>query len=490
MIENKNIPAEVLEVTKTLKNAGFQAYLVGGCTRNLLLGKTPKDWDVTTDANPQEIIGLFTKTFYKNDFGTVTVVNEEATNDSVRNIEITPFRLEANYSNSRHPDSVSFSKDINDDLKRRDFTINAMAYDPDKGHLEDPFKGQVDLAAKIIRAVGDPKERFDEDALRIMRAVRLATELSFDISRETHEALKSCVPALNKIATERIRDEFTRIIQAREAQKGIELMNELGILSSVIPELESGIGVDQNGDHIYDVWTHNLKALQNAADHDWPLHVRLGALLHDIGKPKTKRFSEEKKDNTFYGHEVVGGKMAAKIMDRLKYPNHLQDVVTKLVRWHMFFSDVDQITLSAVRRLIVNVGVENVADLMKIRVCDRKGMGRPKEKPYRLRKYEAMVEEALRDPVSVKMLKINGDILIRDMKFKPGPRMGWILHALLEEVLEDPKNNNFEYLKRKVEELDKLSDSELKKLGQSGIEKKNKTEAEEIEEINRRHFVK
>lgn len=490
MIDNKKIPKEVLDVVSTLERANFDAYLVGGCTRDLLLGKTPKDWDITTNANPEEIQSLFDKSFYENDYGTVTVVNEETEEQSLKNIEITPFRLEAKYSNSRHPDSVSFSKNIEDDLKRRDFTINAIAYNPTKGQLVDPYKGQVDLSNKLIRAVGDPDERFSEDALRMMRAVRLSTELELDISRETHDSIEKMAKNIDKIASERIRDEFSRVTLSSNPLKGVELMGELGLLKSFAPELEKGIGVEQNGDHIYDVWTHNLKAMQNAADKDWPLHVRLGALFHDISKPETRRWSEEKQDWTFYGHEVVGSRVANQIMGRLKYPNKMKDVVSKLVRWHMFFSDVDQITLSAVRRLIVNVGVDNVEDLMKIRVCDRVGMGRPKEKPYRLRKYEAMVEEALREPISVKKLKLNGDIMLADMHFKPGPRIGWILHALLEEVLDDPEKNTLTYLKKRAKALDKLDDKELKAFGDSGKSKKDTEELKEIEKINKKHKVK
>ncbi|HEY4506033.1 MAG TPA: CCA tRNA nucleotidyltransferase [Candidatus Paceibacterota bacterium] len=484
------VPKEVLKVTETLQKAGFQAYIVGGCVRDLLLGVKPKDWDVTTDATPPDIEKLFTKTFYENDFGTVTVVDEETEEKTLRNIEITPFRIEGKYSNKRHPDRVDFSNKLEDDLKRRDFTINAMAYNPATSELVDLYKGQEDLKDKVVRAVGDPSDRFNEDALRIMRATRIATELNFEISHKTIEAIKNKANLLSEIAIERIQVEFTRVIMSTRAMAGIEQMHELGILTHIVPELEEGIGIKQNGDHIYEVWEHNLRALQNGADKNWPLHVRLAAMLHDIAKPKTREWNKEKNDWTFYGHDVVGGRMARKIMERLKYPNKITEVASKLVRYHMFFSDVDQITLSAVRRIVSKVGPENVADLVKLRVCDRVGMGRPKEKPYRLRKYESMVEEAMRAPVSVQMLKIDGEVLMKQVHVKPGPRMGWILHALLEEVLEDPNKNDSDYLVTRATELEKLTDQELKKLGESGKDKREEAEGKEIKEIRHRHGVK
>jgi len=338
--------------------------------------------------------------------------------------------------------------------------------------------------------VGEAEDRFNEDALRILRAIRLATELGFDISRETREGIKKTAHLLKEIAVERIQSELTRVIMSANPMKGLVLAHELDVLQYILPELETGIKVEQNGDHIYDVWEHNLRACQNAADHDWPLHIRLGALLHDIGKPKSRRFDKTKNDYTFYGHEVVGAKISKKVLERLKYPKDISGIIVKLVRWHMFFCDIDQITLSAVRRLISNVGKDNVWDLMRIRVCDRKGMGRPKEKPYRLRKYESMVEEAMRDPVSVKMLKIDGNILMKDLKLQPGPAIGFILHALLEEVLEDPGLNDEKYLAKKALELSKLPLQDLKLIGEKGKVRKDEEEDMEIQEIRKKYWVK
>ena len=238
------------------------------------------------------------------------------------------------------------------------------------------------------------------------------------------------------------------------------------------------------------MWEHKLRALQHSAEREWPLHIRLAALFHDVSKPETRRWSDEKKDWTFYGHDVVGGRVAEKICTRLKYPNQTIDVVSKLVRWHLFFTDIDQITLSAVRRLVKNVGPENVWDLMKVRACDRIGMGRHKEKPYRLRKYESMIEEASRAPVSVGMLKIDGAKIIALTGENPGPRIGFILHALLEEVLDDPERNTKEYLEQKASELSALPEKELAALGEGGKEKRKEEEEREITEIRTRYHVK
>jgi tRNA nucleotidyltransferase (CCA-adding enzyme) len=485
-----NIPKEILNVTETLQRNGFEAYLVGGCVRDLVRGENPKDWDVTTNAKPEEIQKLFPETFYENDYGTVGVVNEGVNDETLKVVEVTPYRLEEKYSDKRRPDAVKFSGKLEDDLARRDFTMNALAYEPEKKQLVDLYKGQDDIKDKIVRAVGEPKERLEEDALRIVRAVRLASELDFNIEEKTEEALGACAQELKHIAVERIRDEFSRTIMSDTPMKGITLLKKYEILSHIVPELEEGIGTEQNGDHIYDVWEHNLRALQHSADNNWPLHVRISAMLHDVAKPHTRRWSDEKKDWTFYGHDVVGGKMARTILKRLKYSSDMTQTVEKLVRWHLFFSDIDKITLSAVRRLVRNVGPERVWDLMKVRACDRIGMGRPKEKPYRLRKYESMIEEASRAPVSVTMLKISGDTIMEKTGEKPGPRIGFILHALLEEVLDDPKLNTKEYLEKRAGEFVKLSEEELKKIGKSGKEKLDEEEGKVIAEIRKRHYVK
>lgn len=476
-------------VSKKLKNAGFEAYLVGGCVRDLFLGRNPKDWDITTNAIPDKIQELFEKTYYENNFGTVGVVNEAATDSSLKVIEVTPYRTESTYSDKRRPDSVTFSKNIEDDLKRRDFTINAIAYDPENEKIVDHFGGVADISKGLIKAVRNARERFAEDALRTLRAIRLHAELGFDIEETTKQAIADEAHGLNEISKERIRDEFIRIIQSENPVEALTMSRDLGLLKYIVPDLEKGIGVDQNQAHSFDVWTHLLKSLSHAVKKNMPLHIRLAALFHDIGKPDTRRFSEEKKDYTFYGHEVVGARMTAKILKDLKFSNELADKITKLVRWHMFFSDTEQISLSAVRRMIANVGKENVWDLMEVRACDRIGTGRPKESPYRLRKYHSMIEEVMRDPISVGMLKIDGKKIMDVTKAPAGPRVGWILHALLEEVLDDPTKNTEETLTTLTLKLAELGDEELKRVGEAGKDKKEEEDQKLIKEIRGKHWV-
>lgn len=487
---NFPVPQEIIKAIKTLENKGFSAYVVGGCVRDLVLNRSPRDWDIATSATPENIVAAFPKTFYENKFGTVTVVNEEIEDEVLKNIEVTPFRTEGDYSDNRHPGKVSFGVSLIEDLKRRDFSINALAYSPTSGELIDEQGGMSDIKARIIKAVGDANERFTEDALRMIRGVRLASELGFTIDPATSQNMAKNKDLLANISKERLRDELIKILMSNQPMFGLKTLVETGLMEHVIRETLECVGVEQNGDHIYDVWEHTVRVVQHSADKGWPLHVRLAALFHDIGKPRTRRWSEEKKDYTFYGHEVVGAKMAKKIMDDLKFPKDLTETVEKLVRNHMFFSDIDKITLSAVRRIVAKVGPENVWDLMKVRACDRIGMGRPKEAPYRLRKYESMIEEAMRAPTSVGMLKINGEDVIRETLERPGPKIGHILHALLEEVLENPELNTKEFLVKRSKELIKLSEKELRELGESGKEAKESKEEEELSKIRKKHGVK
>ncbi|MEK7574775.1 MAG: CCA tRNA nucleotidyltransferase [Patescibacteria group bacterium] len=493
--EHFDLPEEVVTIAKTLKTANFQAYLIGGCVRDILLDRKPKDWDFTTNATPEEIIKLFPKTFYENAYGTVGVVNETATDETLKVVEITPYRLEATYKDFRRPSEVKWSDKLEDDLQRRDFTINAIALeigekvgDSYKRQLTDLYKGQEDLARKTVKTVGDPHDRFSEDALRMLRAIRIATELGFTIDTETASAIAKYAHLLKEIAQERIRDEFVRIIMSDNPMVGVILCQKLGILQYVAHETEKAIGIEQNQAHAFDVWEHLLRSLQHAADKKWPLEIRLAALFHDISKPETRRSSPKTKW-TFYGHEVVGSRVTKKILERLKFPSKTIETVTKLVRWHMFFSDTEQITPSAVRRLIAKVGKDNVWDLMNLRICDRIGTGRPKENPYRLRKYKAMIEEVMRDPVSVGMLKIDGNKLTDVTHVTPGPKIGQILNALLEEVLENPKLNTEEYLENRAVELSKVSDETLKTLADKGKEAKNELEEESIKEIRDKYKV-
>jgi tRNA nucleotidyltransferase (CCA-adding enzyme) len=477
------IPDEVTTVTNSLRENGYEAYLVGGCVRDLLLSRTPKDWDVATNAKPEDIQRIFPESFYSNDFGTVGV-KTESEKESLRIIEVTPYRTESGYSDKRRPDVVTFGDSLEEDLARRDFTINAIAFDDSKGHIIDPYKGQKDIELKVLRTVGNPEERFWEDALRLMRAIRLIAELEFALDSGTAAAIQKTASNLKDISRERIRDEFIRIINSNQPMMALIMAQQLGILEYISPELTKGIGIEQNQAHSYDVFGHLLRALQHAADKNWGFDVRLAALFHDVSKPETRRWSPEKNDWTFHGHEVVGSRATKRALEDLKFPRETIEKVTKLVRWHMFFSDPEQISLSAVRRMIRNVGEENIWELLELRICDRIGTGRPKEQPFRFRKYKAMVEEALRDPISVKMLNTNGDRLMGEFHVQPGPTIGWVLNALLEDVLNDSSLNTQEYL-----ELLALPTEKLKELGDSGVKKKEMREEEELQKIAQNNHV-
>lgn len=488
MIVKTDVPLAVAQVADTLEKAGYEAYLVGGCVRDLLVGKTPKDWDITTNARPEQIADLFEETFQNNDFGTVGVVNK--TDDvSLKIIEVTPYRVESAYSDARRPNSISFSSSLEEDLKRRDFTINAIAYNVSHETTVDQFNGVLDIEQKRLRAVGNPIERFNEDALRMMRAVRLAVELDFVIETETMNAIAKSAQNLSRISKERIRDEFIRILNSDTPMQGILLCEKLGLLQYIAPDLLRGIGVEQNQAHAFHVYEHLLRTLQHAADRKWPFHVRLAALFHDVAKPETRRWSKEKANWTFYGHEVVGSRVTRKALIALKFPRETVDLVSNLVRWHMFFSDPDSVTLSAVRRTIQNIGREHIEELLNLRICDRIGTGRPKEQPFRFRKYKAMVAQALRDPLSVKMLKINGERIMDITEEKPGPKLGYALHALLEEVLDDPAKNTPDYLEKRAIELMNMPEMILRELGQQGKKKRALEEESAVQAIQKRHHV-
>lgn len=482
------VPKEVENVAETLESKGFESYLIGGCVRDLLLERKPRDWDITTNATPGEILGAFPSAFYENEYGTVGIVNEEVVDETLKVVEVTPYRLEGGYSDKRRPDSVQWSTKLEDDLKRRDFTINAIALKlPDT--IVDPFEGQIDLKKKTVRTVGEPQARFNEDALRMLRAVRIAVELDFTIDPKTQDAIAGSAKHLREIAPERIREEFIRILQSERPHIGLILSHKFGLLKYMVPELEEGIGVAQNKAHSFDVFEHTLRTVEHAAKKGFSLETRLAALFHDIGKPATRRWSDEKKDWTFYGHDVVGAKVAAKSMARLAFPKKTIEQVTKLVRWHMFFSDTEKITHSAVRRIVTRVGKESIWKLMDVRTADRIGTGRPKESPYRLRKYHAMIEEVMHDPLSVAMLAIKGGEIMQRTGLPAGPKIGLILHALLEEVLEEPDKNSAEYLEKRAQELAQLPESELNAVGERGREIKVKKEEKAIKEIRQKHWV-
>lgn len=491
----ENVPKNVRLVSAMLQHSGFEAYLVGGCVRDHLMGSIPSDYDITTNATPEQIISLFPRTFYENTYGTVGVVtaeekekDQEKIKESI--VEVTPYRLEGDYTDGRRPDSVKWSQNIDDDLKRRDFTCNAIAYDLTSSKIKDNFNGILDIKDKILKCVGEAEHRVTEDALRMLRGVRFSAKLGFEIEQVTRETIKSNHFLLKNISRERIRDEFSKMLMTKEPKKAIEQCFDLGILKYISHEIEAGIGIDQNQAHSFDVWKHNLLTCQHAADKGWPLELRLSALFHDVSKPETRRFSKEKKDYTFYGHDVVGGRVSREILERLKYPKETVEYVSSMVRWHMFFSDTEQITLSAVRRLITNIGRDKIWDLVNLRICDRVGTGRPKEEPYRLRKYQSMIEQALTDPVSLKQLKINGERIMSVTQETPGPRIGFTLNALFAEVLEDPAKNTVEYLEDRALHMKTLDIKELKKLADSGKNVMQCENDKKLEEIKKEFRVK
>lgn len=484
------IPKEVKSVIEKLEKAGYEAYVVGGCVRDFLLGIKPKDWDITTNAKPEEIQKVFPDSFYENNFLTVTV-RTGSKKPELAEIEITTYRLEAKYSDKRHPDQVKYAKKLNDDLSRRDFTINAMALRLRSGQAPkeviDLFDGQKDLKNKTIKTVGNPEERFNEDALRMLRAVRFATVLGFGIEKATTDAIKKNCIWLEAISAERIRDEFVKIIMADKAADGIELLRELGLLKYIIPELLENYGVAQNKHHMYDCYQHAIKSLEYAAQKKFNIYVRMASLLHDIAKPRIK--AGENEDATFYNHEIIGARMVFQILNNLKFSKKEIEKITKLVRYHMFYYNVDEVKESSVRRLIKNVGPENIEELLQVRLADRIGSGVPKAEPYKLRHFKYLVDKVSKDPISAKMLKINGNILMEILGIKPGPRIGQILGILLGYVLDNPKKNTEKFLKSEAKKLGEMSDFDLQKLAEKSEEEIARVETQQDKDTKQKYWV-
>lgn len=478
------IPKIVTTILNKLEEAGHEAYIVGGCIRDYLHEEEPKDWDITTSAKPEQIQEVFPESAqYNNKYGTVTVTEIEGQKSDVGEIEITTYRAEADYQDKRHPEKVEFVSNLKEDLARRDFTINAMAMDSDK-NIIDPFDGQEDLDEGLIRTVGKPKERFSEDALRLMRAVRFASTLTLSIEQETVDAIKANAENISKIAMERVKDELVKILMHKRAHFGIMYLQETGLLEHIIPELPQGLGVSQNYHHVYDCYYHGVYSLRYAAKYGYNLNVRLASLLHDIGKPPTKENLGHKAH--FYNHSQAGAEMAKKVLKRLKFSNDRIDKITKLVEEHLFYYEVDEVTDSGVRRLLRRVGKENIKELLQLRISERKGSGVPKAQPYRLRHLKYMLEKVAADPISSEMLVIDGNDVMEILDIEPGPKVGLYLEALLQEVLDDPEKNNKEYLKKRLPELKELSHYKLKEKAKE-VDKKRKKRDENLKD---KHYVK
>ena len=469
----------VVKIVETLERAGYEAWIVGGAVRDLLLGVPSDDWDVCTSATPEETQPLFAESFYDNEYGTVKVAGKHITEQfalAKREIaedtlyDITTYRSESGYSDKRRPDKVVWGKTIEEDLKRRDFTINAIALkiqnpkskiqnkskilnsnkETNEAELVDPYGGQDDIKNKLIKAVGEPSARFEEDALRIMRAIRIASQLGFAIEEQTLSALKEKVPNLKEISAERVGAEMMKLLATEHCGDGIALMVNCGIIELLIPELLAMRRVKQGGHHIHDVFTHSIEALRACPSPD-PV-VRLATLLHDIDKPVVAK-AEGVRGVTFYNHEVSGARTAKRIAERLKLAKKDQDRIFTLVRWHMFVYE-SKMTDASIRRFIRRVGKENIHDMMALRVGDRVGGG-SKATSWRLTELQKRIGEQLYEPLSLKDMKINGAEIMKILDIPPSRKVGEILNTLFEEILEDSAKNTKEYLEKRVKELAK-----------------------------------
>jgi tRNA nucleotidyltransferase/poly(A) polymerase len=444
------LPEFVDEVLDKFAASGQEIYVVGGAVRDILTGRIVDDWDFTTSATPEEILKIYPDGFYDNQFGTVGVSHPSSENP----FEITTFRKEFGYSDTRRPDRVEWGKSLEEDMARRDFTINAMAIKKTgKGDYEliDPFGGQKDLDKKIIKAVGEAHDRFSEDALRMMRAIRIAAELGFTIEEETLEAIKKNAPLINKIAKERVKEELFKLLASPNPYQGIILLRNSGLMEEILPELEKCFGVEQKSPgrhHIYDVGTHLLMSLKECKSTD-PV-VRFATLIHDAGKPATYK-KLPSGVITFYNHEVISTKIAKSISERLRFSNKEAEKFVTLVRWHQFTVDERQ-TDSAIRRFIRNVGIDNVMDMLELRVADRLGGG-ARETSWRLEEFKKRLIEVQKEPFSVRDLKIDGNDVMKELNLKPGPRIGEILDVLFEEVVEKKIPNEKEVLMERLPEF-------------------------------------
>jgi tRNA nucleotidyltransferase (CCA-adding enzyme) len=484
-IDARRIPADVEAVCARLRAAGHQAHLVGGGIRDLLLGRPPADFDVATDAHPQQVMALFGSRYAIPtglQHGTVTVVTNvddgagaslepgvssthrgSALGDDPgemkpggkprnRHVEVTTFRGEGAYVDGRRPSSVTYVGSLDEDLSRRDFTMNAIGYDPISKVLTDPFEGRRDLAARRVRAVGDAEARFREDGLRPMRAIRQATQLEFDIDPPTLTAIGLTLDVFRKVSAERIRDEILKLLSARQPSMGIQLMRKTGMLAVVLPELLEGVGVAQNRFHKHDVYQHTL-AVVDASTGD--AVARLGALLHDIGKPRARQPREGAPGEfTFFKHEVVGAEMTDGICRRWKLSNADRDRVVALVQHHMFFYTPDW-TDGTVRRFVRRIGPEVLPALFALREADIVGRGRNEDPEGELGELRRRIAAVHAEDAALRVgdLAIDGREVMRILERGPGREVGVLLERLLERVLDDPTLNTPAHLERLLKEL-------------------------------------
>ncbi len=438
------IPAQVLDLCARLAERGKRGWIVGGCVRDLLLGRAISDWDVATDARPEEVQRIFPRTIPTGiQHGTVMVML------GGHGYEVTTLRGETTYSDGRRPDAVHFVDDIVRDLARRDFTVNAIALEPTTGNVIDPFEGQKDLAARVLRAVGVPSERFGEDGLRVLRAARFVATLEMDLDPATEQAIGPSLDTFRKVSAERVRDEWVKTMKAKRPSRAFEVMRTTGILGVTCPELLEGVGMEQNKWHAYDVWRHGMECM-DACTGD-PI-LRIAALLHDVGKPKSRAFSDKTQDFTFYEHERIGAEMAEPICQRLRFSNDERARIVALVRHHLFHYD-GKWNDAAVRRWIKRVTSERLEDLYRLNEADVRSKGRDCEADIAaLTALKAHVEKVIAEgaALTTRDLRINGKDLMKELGLAPGPILGEILTQLLEDVLSDPAVNEREELLRRA----------------------------------------
>ncbi|PIV11163.1 hypothetical protein COY13_03960 [Candidatus Roizmanbacteria bacterium CG_4_10_14_0_2_um_filter_36_35] len=438
------LPKPVIKFLEKFRKNHFQIYIVGGAVRNLLLNKGVTNWDFTTDATPEQILKLFKDAFYNNSYGTVSI----PVGDLI--FEVTPFRKEGEYKDFRHPEKITWAKTVEEDLSRRDFTINAMAYDGKK--IVDPYKGQEDLKNKLIKAVGDPDKRFNEDSLRLIRAIRFASQLGFFIDEKTRVSIEKNSELITKISWERIRDEFLKILGSDHPSEGLLFLKNTGLLTFILPEVDICFTIPQKSPkrhHVYDVGTHLVMSLKHCPSKD--AVTRFATLIHDTGKAQTFRRDDKTGLITFYNHEVVGKKLAEQIADRFKLSNKEKDKLVKLVEFHQFTVSEIQ-TDKAVRRFIRNVGKEYLNDIVDLRFGDRIGSGaRPTS--WRFDLFRKRLEKVQKQPFQIKDLKINGNDVMKVLKIKPGPKVGEVLKKIFDKVVEKKLKNEREILLKEIKHL-------------------------------------
>jgi len=445
----KPLRQPIMDFMKIFRENGYLIYVVGGPVRSLLMDRPIHNWDFTTNAKPDQIMALFPQAFCENDFGTVTTIIQHK--DEKILTEVTPFRKESSYSDNRHPDKISWSDRLEEDVQRRDFTINALATDGEE--IFDYVEGIQDLKKGIVKAVGDPDKRFEEDALRLMRAVRFATQLKFLIDENTRRAIEKHAERITSISGERIRDEFLKILESDHPTDGILLLKQVGLLKNILPEVEACFGIEQKSPgrhHVFDVGTHLIEALRNCPSKD-PI-TRFATLLHDIGKAETVSQDKESGTITFYNHDIVGAQQAEKIADRFRLSKKQKEKLVCLVRYHMF-SVVENQTDSALRRFIRTIGVDNLEDMLSLRTGDRIGGGATPTS-WRTDLFRRRLIEVQKKPFMVTDLKISGHDVMKELNIKPGPEIGKILSELFDKVVEKNLPNERKAL---IEELHSTS---------------------------------